>query len=260
MSAGQGPRPCGARLWRATLTPMTIPTLFLIATATAVAAASAVAPASAASFAGYGFRSGVALSRFQGAGESGTRAGFAGSAFARISLGGVLSIQPEIGWVSKGDEGSVSIRYTNPGPGPITTETVDYAFQTHLDYLEVPLLLRLDLPAAASLTPHVLMGAAVAFRIGSGRTSDVTLPLPQPSSPQVRRSLIYEEAGTFNDPNFRDVDWSMIAGGRLAIGRGALQIVIDGRYALGLVGVYPNLDRSKAHNGSWITTVGIELR
>jgi hypothetical protein len=35
---------------------------------------------------------------------------------------------------------------------------------------------------------------------------------------------------------------------------------VDSRYALGLAGTFAGADRSYAHNRSWVTTLGIELR
>jgi hypothetical protein len=37
-------------------------------------------------------------------------------------------------------------------------------------------------------------------------------------------------------------------------------LLIEARYAAGLVGIYPDADRSEAHNSAWAASLGIEWR
>lgn len=217
-------------------------------------------PAHAGSFAGYGFRTGVASSSIQGDFDllgSDTRIGFSGSAFFRYELGSVFSIQPEIGWTSKGGQGEINVTYMPPS-GPPTPQTIAYGFDRRIDYLEIPVLMRFALPNSSAFEPFLLTGPQVGFRTGSDLETDFS---PTASAQtRVQMASIFENIGTFDGPQYRDVDWSVVAGGGLAFGRASFRVVFDTRYALGLAGTFAHADAASAHNGSWITTLGIELR
>jgi len=241
-----------------------IPTRLLVVSATALGLASAAVTATAGSIAGYGVRTGVAASTIHGdhadALGSGARMGFSGSLFCRFSLGRMLSVQPELGWTSKGEQRDLGITYT-PTTGPdLTPQTLTLSYDRRIDYLEIPVLLRLGFPNGSSFEPYLLGGPGVAFRTGSGLELQSTSTAIASGYGHIQRATIFEGAGTFDDPHYRDVDWSAIAGGGLAWGRAPLRVVVESRYALGLAGVFADTDRSVAHNGSWITTLGIELR
>jgi hypothetical protein len=223
----------------------------------------AAAPVRAASLAGYGFRSGVASSSVHGnydeALGSEERIGFAGGLFARYPIGGLFSLQMELGWVSKGDEGAFSVTYATTS-GPFAYQTIETRWETRVDYLEIPVLLHLAIPTGTFVEPFALAGPAVGFRTGSSRTVDFASFPATPGPVRIQNANIFEEVGTFDNPQFEDVDWSVIGGGGLKFGRGPIRIVIDSRYTLGLVGILPGQDRSAGYNGSWATTLGIELK
>lgn len=211
---------------------------------------SIAAPALAASLAGYGFRTGFASSSIHSSwnahpadGEpigSGSRSGFAFALFARFPLGRVLSLQPEIGWTSKGDEGYSQIE---PTPPQVSNTHVE----ARIDYVGIPVLLRLEVPTG-SFRPYLLAGPEVAFRTHSS----------QVLSAWIWGDAVYEQV-TIEHPEFRDVDGSLIGGGGLTVGSGRLRAVVECRYALGLVSIYPEGQQAQAYNGAWITTLGIEV-
>lgn len=213
----------------------------------------------------YGFRTGAASSSIRGyyadAFTSDARIGFAGSMFARYRLGSWLSLQPEVGWVSKGEQTSYSITYMPIG-GPVQYQTIDYQYDTRLDYLEIPVLLRADIPTGWFFEPYVLAGSGVAFRTGSSVAFDFTSTAasPPPGPASVRHAAIFEDMGTLGNPRFENVDWSVIGGGGVTLGRGPIRIVMDARYTHGLASIYQSIDASGAHNTSWAATLGIELR
>ena len=213
-----------------------------------------------------GFRTGAASSSIRGdyadAFNSDPRVGFAGSMFARYRLGSWLSLQPEVGWVSKGEQATYSITYMTTG-GPVQYQTIDYQYDTRVDYLEVPVFLRMDIPTGWFFEPYVVAGSGVGFRTGSGVTFDFTstpASPPPPGPAKVRHAAIFEGVGTLANPRFENVDWSVIGGGGLTLGRGAIRIVMDARYTHGLAGIYQSVDASGAHNTSWAATLGVELR
>jgi hypothetical protein len=138
--------------------------------------------------------------------------------------------------------------------------TIGFPFEHRIDYLEIPVLLRLTAPNGSLFEPFLLMGPSVAFRVPSYAGKTPTMPLASAYSARIQRASIFENVGTFDHPHYGSVDWSAVAGGGLALGRAPFRLVVDSRYALGLVGTFAGADRSFAHNGSWVTTLGIELR
>jgi hypothetical protein len=240
---------------------------FPIRSALAIAAIgilSAAVPASASRLAGYGLRTGVALSGTEGDNSewytADPRPGFAGGLFARFSLGSWLSLQPEFGWASKGAKGSFSVTSMSTG-GPVQYETYDVQFEDRRDYFEIPLLVRADIRTGWFLEPYVIGGPGVAFRTGSDRSVSFTSTTQNvPASAKVRYARIFENVGTFDDPRFETVDWSVIGGAGFSLGRGPLRVVMDARFTQGLSGIYSSVDASGAPNASWAATLGIELR
>lgn len=238
-------------------------TRLLLASAATLGLVSTAVSAAAGSIAGFGFRTGVASSSFLGeyddAVGSESRTGFATAMFCRFPLSRLLSIQPELAWTSKGDQGELAFTYVPTGGPSITPVTIGHSFEHRIDYLEIPVLLRLGAPNGSLFEPWLIMGPGVAFRTSYVVGTKVR-PLASASDARIRRANIFEDVGTFDNPHYRDVDWSVIAGGGLALGRAPFRIVVDSRYALGLVGTFAGADRSFAHNGSWVTTLGIEIR
>jgi hypothetical protein len=241
-----------------------IPNRFLLVSVATLGLASSADPAAAGAPVSFGFRTGVASSSFLGeyddAVGSDSRTGFATAMFCRLPLSRLFSIQPELAWTSKGDQGELAFTYIPTGGPSLAPVTISNPFEHRIDYVEIPALLRLGAPNGSLFEPYLLMGPSVAFRIPSyGRKRPLT-PYASANNARVHGASIFENAGTFDSPHYRDVDWSVIAGGGLALGRAPFRIVVDSRCALGLVGTFAGADRSFAHNGSWVTTLGIELR
>ena len=79
------------------------------------------------------------------------RFGFSGGAYAILSISEDLAFQAELLYTMKG------------------TSKDEFGVETvaKLDYIEIPLLMRLDIPAGGTLRPYMLLGPAVAFEITS---------------------------------------------------------------------------------------------
>jgi hypothetical protein len=240
-----------------------IPNRLFIASAVVLGLALTARAAAAAQIASYGFRTGIASSTILGDFDEGNgsdyRNGFSGSLYCQFRLNHLLSIQPELGWTSKGDEGAFSVTYIPP-TGPPTPVTIDYPLHRRIDYLEIPVLLRIGAPSGSFFEPYLVMGPGVAFRTGEDVEVEGAPDFGATPNARIRMASIYENIGTFDNPNYRDVDWSAIAGGGLAMGSWPFRVVVDTRFALGLVGTFASAEHSFAHNGSWITTIGIQLR
>ena len=90
--------------------------------------------------------------------------GFGAGAFLNFSLSDILSVQPEVNFMQKG-----------------VTETEEgYNVNIKLDYVEIPVLLRFNIPMEGSISPYLMLGPSIAFKAGctigsgdSGTTVDV---------------------------------------------------------------------------------------
>ena len=117
---------------------------------------------------------GVAASSVEGDFDrigSDTRLGFSGSSFFRFELSSWFSIQPELGWTSKGGQGEINVTYIPP-VGPPTPQTIAYPFERRIDYLEIPVLMRFGPPSASAFEPFLVAGPQVGFPTGSDLETD----------------------------------------------------------------------------------------
>jgi hypothetical protein len=161
--------------------------------------------------AAFGFKGGVNFSSFHGSADLDTgdvlvapvrRTGLAGGAFLAIAAGPSVVIQPEVLFTQKG------ARYTRGGD-ELTYE---------VDYLEVPLLLKLRL-GGGSARVALFAGPAAGFTL----TSKV-----------VGRSGDGEESSNDTKDQVRSVDWGLALGAGVDIAAGSGTLTLEGRYTLGL--------------------------
>jgi hypothetical protein len=137
--------------------------------------------------------------------------GFGLGAFLKMAISDRLSIQPEFLYLQKG--------------ASATEEDVDITFA--VDFVEIPVLLRIDVPTDGSIAPYFLIGPAIGFKTGceirgEGGGMEVTLDC--------------DEA----DAAIKSVDFGGVAGAGLSIAAGSGNIHIGARYNYGLI----NLDDS----------------
>jgi hypothetical protein len=137
-----------------------------------------------------------------------SRTGFVGGAFATIGLGTTLFLQPEALYSSKGFKIDVS-------------EIIDGDVEASvkLDYLEIPVLIgaRFDI-ADSPLRPSIYAGPSIGFKLScnaSGSVEGVT------------------ETDDCGD-DFESVDFGLDFGASLAFELSSFDLILDGRYALGL--------------------------
>jgi len=102
----------------------------------------------------FGVQVGITFSKFGGqdAEDARVQYGFAAGGFATLDLGRYVALQPELLYAQKG------VRFTGPGGSSSIL----------LGYLEVPLLLKLRLPASrgfSGVSPHVFGGASIGYRV-----------------------------------------------------------------------------------------------
>lgn len=104
---------------------------------------------------------------FNGTGTVTNRYGVHVGVYLNRALSGNFSFQPELYYVQKGTK----LDFGGSGQAPGT-------FTLAMDYVEVPLLLRMDFGAANTVHPFVTAGPSVAMRVGckaSVKSSDLSL-------------------------------------------------------------------------------------
>lgn len=162
-----------------------------------------------------GIRSGLNFATWGGAdvndfeaaigGSVTTRTGLAAGGLVSFPLGGPISLEPELLYMSKGAKIEIS--------GSSAT--------LNMGYIEVPVLLVMAPRVQGSVRPAILAGGAVAFKlnctVSGGGTSD---------------SCSNQGLDT------RSTDYGVVFGGQLGFGMGTGELQVDIRYNLGLGGVF----------------------
>ncbi len=140
--------------------------------------------------------------------SSTTRSGLAAGGFFRLGFG-PASLQTELLYVQKGGGGEVSI----PGEGSASIDL-------ELDYVEVPVLLRLAVPVGL-FRSYIFAGPAVSFEVGC----------------QVRFEVLGESETEDCEDDFdrSTTDVGVMAGAGFALPVGIGRILLEARYNVGLV-------------------------
>lgn len=183
-----------------------------------------------------GFRAGASIANvnsdqvdFVG---SSSRNGFVGGAFLNIGLGGNLSLQPELLYAQKG----------------FSIDELGATATAKLDYVEIPVLLKLNLLGDdQQVRPVLFAGGFVAFEASCSASA--------------------EAAGVEVSEDCDDVlserettDYGAVFGAGLDIEVSeGLYVVLDGRYNLGLSDLDPDIDVASVKSQSWSFTGGLAI-
>ena len=231
---------------------------FLVAIVAIVCALPAWFPAPvSAGLAAWGLRAGWSAAQLGGDGGSAiapdSRSDFTMSVLGTVPIRPGLSFQPEIGWSSKG------------GQDDFTTGASSFHVEHRLDYIEVPLLLRFDLPVLGKIQPYALGGAAPAWLVGEddseiSNTESAMTIANQPARPASASANIFEELGTAGSPlPARTFDLGLVGGLGFWIGSGRVRFGFEGRYTYGPLDMVPG-GEFEFHNHAFALTTGIEVR
>lgn len=103
---------------------------------------------------------------------SGSKIGFSAGVFAEIPINNILSFQPELLFVQKGG---------SDGGDPFDGDDFfddDEDISLTLNYIDLPLLARANVPLEGNLTPYLVAGPSVGFLVSasesSGEDGDIT--------------------------------------------------------------------------------------
>ena len=156
-----------------------------------------------------GFQGGLSLATVGGSDldlfDPGYRKGFGLGAFLELPVGDVLSIQPEILYLQKGFHES--------------EQGVDVTFA--LDYVEIPVLLRINVPVEGTVAPYFLVGPALGFKAGCEVTGE---------EGGVEVKVDCDEA----EAEIKSLDFGGVVGGGISFEAGPGNIHVGARYNYGL--------------------------
>lgn len=136
-----------------------------------------------------------------------------------------LSLRPELLYAQKGVRASGSYQLITPNGGGSVTEDVT----TKLDYLELPVLLQVDVPNTAGLRPSVYAGPSVAYLLRC-RTDGT-----------VDGETNSEDCGGGSN-GVRKFDVSGVVGGQLGFGLGGQALGVGVRYTYGFTKLNKDVD------------------
>lgn len=161
----------------------------------------------------FGLKAGVNISNFNGsdAGDLDSRTGFLGGAFFAYDFNDMFSIQPEAFYSMKGAKQT----FTDLG------ETITGTFK--LDYIEIPVLIKLNIPlkGGSTVKPSIFAGPALGIKVAS--TVEVE------SGGQSASSDV---------ENVSSTDFGFVFGGALGFDVSGHELGFDVRYNLGLTSVF----------------------
>ncbi len=174
-----------------------------------------------------GFKGGASFARFQGEDISydvDTKNGFTFGGFLIVNVNDYFAIQPEILFIQKGTNGSVSaFEFSYHG--------VSYHegyWEDKLSYLEAPVLFKLKIPTNARVEPSLYAGPSFAIKLEAKEKWESTFS-------DSNGVLLYHGSGTEDiSERINNVDLGVVFGGDLKINVKIAEVVIDARYSLSL--------------------------
>ena len=160
----------------------------------------------------FGLKAGLNIANLNGsdAGNSDSRTGFLAGGFFAYDFSPMFSIQPEVLYTMKGAQQKENY----------LGQSVTYTLK--LDYVEIPVLLKLNIPLAPGSTvkPSIFAGPAIDFKVNSQVEAE--------SGGQTASADLEDIKGT---------DFGLVFGGALAFDLSGYDLGFDVRYTLGLTSI-----------------------
>ena len=168
---------------------------------------------------------------FNGTATVKSRTGFLAGGYLRASLTSMFSVQPEVYFIQKGAD--ITFGGTGQAAG---------VFKTAMSFVEVPVLLHVNLMTTGSVRPFIVVGPSFAQRIGcsldlSGNSLSKPLKVDCDKIPD----------GTANGYQ-ADIYKKSDMGGIVGIGVGTSKFAVQGRYSRGFTTI--NSDQSTGQKGN----------
>lgn len=167
----------------------------------------ALAGAAASAEVGFGVKGGLNLANLHGtdAENLNWKPGFAAGAFANISFTPVVSLQPEILYVMNG----------------ASEDILGIEINLNFDYVQVPVLVKFDVPVAGTIIPALYAGPYVGFL----------------TKAELEASYQGESASQDVKDYTKSMDYGLVFGAAMDFNLAAVTLVFEGRYTYGLTTV-----------------------
>jgi opacity protein-like surface antigen len=158
------------------------------------------------------------------------RAGFSGGIYTKYDVNRAFSVQPELLFTMKGAEA---------GAGEPALAAGEYEFQ----YLEIPVLFKLNAPLDGIVQPSVYVGPQLGFNLNGELNGD-----------------------EIDDETLQTAEFSGVLGGDLGFDLSDMnvgplsRVVLDGRYAFGLTNTFDTAGDPSIRTGTFTGTLGLEFQ
>lgn len=184
----------------------------------------------------FGLKAGVSLSQVNAElFDTDNRTGFVGGVYGAFDLSPVFGVQPELLFVRKG----AKLFSTNVTIGGITFGKVGTTLD--VDYVEIPVLLRIAAPNPGPVDLRLLAGPVASFKMDE-KLSTTGLIGVSLDTDQIKTS-----------------DFGLAVGGAAAIRNGSTRLVAEGRYTFGLSNVSDLPFGGDVKNAAFYAMVGLEF-
>lgn len=189
---------------------------------------------------GFGIKGGINIANIYGDdsdGESEWKNGFAGGVFFDWGITSLFAIQPEILYVQDGAKENF----------------LDVDWNLKFNYIQVPVLAKVDLPVGGSLIPVLYAGPYVSLLLDS--------------------KLTVEDEGNSVTVGLKDYtrsyDAGLVFGAALDFSAGPGKMTIEGRYTLGMTEIddgigtgivgLEDIEKTDMKNKSWMVMLGFQF-
>ena len=170
----------------------------------------------------FGITAGITLADVGGEDLQNTKlkTGFVGGVVAALPLGSGFSFQPELVYSMKGTK----------------VDSTNIELSVKVNYFELPLLVRYEVPVTGSTKPFLLAGPALAIQ-----TSCKFAVSQQGATISIGCEELFNQGGASNIDS-KTFDFGAIFGGGLAFDVGGRSMSIGVRYDLGLTKIFSDTD------------------
>lgn len=177
-----------------------------------------------------GLKGGVSQGTFLGddVGDAEYRAGFSGGAYFKYTVNPAFSIQPEL-------------LFTMNGADVAANDPVLEAGDYELQYLDIPVLFKLNAPLQGVIRPALYVGPQLSFNL-HGERDDVEI----------------------DDDNLQTAVFGGVIGGDIGFDLtpyvdAPVRLVLDGRYVFGLTDTFELAGDPSIRNGTFVGSAGVEI-
>lgn len=166
------------------------------------------------------------------------RLGVGAGAFATLEISPRFALQPELLFVMKGGK-FPDIGLTDGGG-----QTIGIPQVTHVvDYLEIPLLVQFRIPTPGRVSPMLVCGPSIAFKLSE--QYHFVGPLPAES-----RDADF----------FLGTDLGFAIGAGVEIGRGRDRMLLEVRYTAGVINAMNDSNAPSTRNGAFLMMAGYSMQ